>query len=468
MPIDSSIALQSRGVQLDNPMELAGKAMSLRTLAGQQQIQQLHLQQTQQQQDQERTLADLYRGNVNPDGSVNRQDLLAAAAQRGLGSRIPGMQKQFAEADKSAADVDHTGAQTTELKFKVQKQKLDVAGGAISSLLSKPGVTHDDVISAVTGLVQQGIIDPNQGSQMVRTLPGNPAQLRQYLLQKGLEVMDASKRMDLLTPKFQTVDNGGAIQMGTVDQLTGQFAPGQAIRKVQTPDSVASTATARRGQDLADARARDANGIAQSAARTQLVEGPDGYVLVDKGTGLARPAATMSGAQVQGKDSGLNDTQAKALLFGSRMQAAEQALSKLDAQGVNRGSVVKQVVENTPLVGGALGAAANALVASPQQQQVEQAQRDFVNAVLRRESGAAISPTEFDSARKQYFPQVGDSQAVIQQKTQNRQLATRGLMAEVPAKKRDSINAPAQQISPRTDFQVPGDIQSILNKHGAK
>jgi hypothetical protein len=470
MPIDSSIAMGVRPIQFDNPMELAGKAMSLRTLAGQQQLQQLQLTQAQQQQDQERTLADLYKGNINPDGTVNRQGLMGAAAQQGLGARIPGMQKQFADADKATADVGHVGAQTDELRFKVKKQKLDAAGGAINSLLSKPDVTHDDVISTVTGLVQQGIIDPNQGSQMVRTLPGNPAQLRQYLMQKGLEVMDASKRMDLLTPKFQTMDNGGAIQMGTVDQLTGQFTPGQAMRKVQTPDSVASNATTRRGQDLTDARAKDANGIAQSAARTQLVEGPDGYMLVDKGTGLARPAATLNGAQVQGKDSGLNDTQAKALLFGSRMQAAEQVLSKLDAQGVNRGSVVKQVAESTPLIGGALGAAANSLVASPQQQQVEQAQRDFVNAVLRRESGAAISPTEFDSAKKQYFPQVGDSQAVIQQKAQNRQLATRGLMAEVPAKKRGSINVdvPAQQTGPQIDFQLPDDINAILKKHGAK
>jgi hypothetical protein len=449
-------------------MELAGKAMSLRTLAGQQQLQQMQLQQAQQQQDQERTLADLYKGNINPDGTVNRQGLMGAAAQQGLGARIPGMQKQFADADKATADVGHVGAQTDELKFKVQKQKLDVAGGAINSLLSKPDVTHDDVISTVTGLVQQGIIDPNQGSQMVRTLPGNPAQLRQYLMQKGLEVMDASKRMDLLTPKFEKMDNGGAIQMGTVDQLTGQFTPGAALRKVQTPDSVASNATTMRGQNMTDARAREGNDIARQAARTQLVETPDGYVLVDKGTALARPASTMNGAQIQGKDSGLNDTQAKALLFGSRMQQAEQVLSKLDAQGVNRGSVIKQVAEGTPLIGGALGAAANSLVASPQQQQVEQAQRDFVNAVLRRESGAAISPSEFDSAKKQYFPQVGDSQAVIQQKAQNRQLATRGLMAEVPAKKRGSIVADTQITSPQIDFQMPADIQAILNKHGAK
>lgn len=63
-------------------------------------------------------------------------------------------------------------------------------------------------------------------------------------------------------------------------------------------------------------------------------------------------------------------------------------------------------------------------------QQYEQAKRDFVNAVLRRESGAAISASEFDSAEKQYFPQPGDSQAVIDQKRKNRDLALNSLIAQ--------------------------------------
>ena len=42
---------------------------------------------------------------------------------------------------------------------------------------------------------------------------------------------------------------------------------------------------------------------------------------------------------------------------------------------------------------------------------------------MRKESGAAISPSEFDSAAQQYFPQPGDGQAVITQKTANRKTA---------------------------------------------
>ncbi|MCY1237536.1 hypothetical protein D9M72_502380 [compost metagenome] len=122
----------------------------------------------------------------------------------------------------------------------------------------------------------------------------------------------------------------------------------------------------------------------------------------------------------------LNDTQAKALQFGSRMQASEGILDRLAATGVNQPGLIKRGAD---AVG--LGAAAN-WTQSAEQQQVEQAQRDFINAALRRESGAAIADSEFANARQQYFPQPGDSAEVIAQKKLNRELATRGILAEVP------------------------------------
>lgn len=52
----------------------------------------------------------------------------------------------------------------------------------------------------------------------------------------------------------------------------------------------------------------------------------------------------------------------------------------------------------------------------------EQAKRDFVNALLRKESGAAISSGEFDNADKQYFAQPGDGPQVVAQKQALRKL----------------------------------------------
>jgi hypothetical protein len=466
MPIDASIPLQVRQVQLQDPTEVMGKVMSLRTLAGQQQLQQMQIQQAQQQQEQERTLADLYRGNINPDGTVNRQGILGAAAQQGLGARIPTLQKQFADADEATAKVGKLKSETGEIDFNVAKKRMDASAAAINSLVANPNVTHQDVINTMVNLVNQGIVTPEQGQQAIRELPGRPEQLRPFLMQKGLQVMDATKRMEMLQPKLEKVDNGGQISFVDTNTMTNPQGPAP-VTKVATPDALVSAATQRRGQDLTDSRSREANQLAREANAT--VYDPERGVLVNKATGLARPAATMDGQPIGPKNKDLTDAQAKALLFGTRMQESNVILDKLAKEGTDMPSVVKLAADKTPLVGGALGAAANATVASPNQQKVEQAQRDFINAVLRRESGAVISEPEFENARKQYFPAVGDRAEVKAQKAANRKRATELMLQEVPAARRGA--ASAAQTAPAAgtiDFQLPPDIQAILNKHGAR
>ncbi len=55
-----------------------------------------------------------------------------------------------------------------------------------------------------------------------------------------------------------------------------------------------------------------------------------------------------------------------------------------------------------------------------ERQKFEQAKENFINAVLRPESGAAIAPSEFEKADSQYFPQPGDGKEVLEQKKANR------------------------------------------------
>jgi hypothetical protein len=67
---------------------------------------------------------------------------------------------------------------------------------------------------------------------------------------------------------------------------------------------------------------------------------------------------------------------------------------------------------------------------SPEQQQNAQARRNFISAVLRKESGASISPTEYANEEKKYFPQLGDSDQVIKQKQNSRIKAIEGLKSQ--------------------------------------
>lgn len=65
-----------------------------------------------------------------------------------------------------------------------------------------------------------------------------------------------------------------------------------------------------------------------------------------------------------------------------------------------------------------------------QRQQFEQALIQFVNAILRRESGAAVPPDELVKYSKQYFPAFGDKPGVIKQKAEARKLAIANLNQE--------------------------------------
>ena len=120
-----------------------------------------------------------------------------------------------------------------------------------------------------------------------------------------------------------------------------------------------------------------------------------------------------------------NEGQGKAAGFTDRMLQSEGILSGLNGEG----GVQSQGTSAVQTALSAIPGAGNYLT-SADRQKYEQAKRDFINAQLRRESGAAISPTEFDSANKQYFPTPGDREAVISQKAANRRSAVEAMGRE--------------------------------------
>jgi len=150
-------------------------------------------------------------------------------------------------------------------------------------------------------------------------------------------------------------------------------------------------------------------------------------ILVNKGTGAARPAMNADGTPVGPKDKNLTEGQAKANLFGTRMQEANKILAGL----AENGTTTSIPGSRAPYIGGVINA-----VQSADLQSLDQAKRDFINAALRRESGAVIADSEFANAEKQYFPQPGDSEQVIKQKARNRQIAIEGVLSEVPENRR--------------------------------
>lgn len=185
-----------------------------------------------------------------------------------------------------------------------------------------------------------------------------------------------------------------------------EVRPGQSFQRTMTPGELASNVVARANLGLAGQRLElDRQALAQ------------------------RVAAEKAPTEFQGKSAA----------FGLRAEEADKTLRNLQGKYSPAAINSKLAVQETPLIGGALGAATN-FALSDADQQAEQAQRDFVNAILRQESGAAIGASEFNNAQRQYFPQPGDSQSVIQQKARNRELAIKGLQSNAG---RARLTAPA-------------------------
>lgn len=177
----------------------------------------------------------------------------------------------------------------------------------------------------------------------------------------------------------------------------------------------------------------------------QDAQGNPVFFQPDKGGG--KPAIIPGVAPPAKEEKPLTEGQAKAVLFSSRMQAADKIMADLAKSGTN---VSIPGATRNNVIGDVITAASPAA-----QQQLVQAKRDFVNAVLRRESGAVISPEEFANAERQYFPQVGDSAQVIEQKSRNRKSAIAGMRADVPQGRQgevDAIAGGANKAPAVTDF----------------
>lgn len=132
-----------------------------------------------------------------------------------------------------------------------------------------------------------------------------------------------------------------------------------------------------------------------------------------------------------------NESQGKAATFADRMAMSERNIREVEGQGT---SALGAFLERIGMGGNYLQ--------TPEYQRYEQARRDFINAQLRRESGAVISPEEFANAERQYFPRPGDSPQVIEQKRRNREIAVAGMQRDA---------GPAYK--PRQDAPPAGNVE---------
>ena len=138
---------------------------------------------------------------------------------------------------------------------------------------------------------------------------------------------------------------------------------------------------------------------------------------------------------------GMTETQSNAALFGGAMNQAQTVITQLEKAGTVKNAIVPGVLQSVvKLIPFGPGEQAAQIIESiartdptslfgpdQNQQRLGQAQIAFATAWLRKTSGAAFGGSEIANTIAEYFPLIGEGEAVIKQKAESRNRAIEGL-----------------------------------------
>jgi hypothetical protein len=281
---------------------------------------------------------------------------------------------------------------------------------------------------------------------------GGLMQLQNAQRQAAMDEQTAPLRLRLMQAQVGSAENpapilkdlGGSI--GVFDSRT--FQQIGSLPKTATPDTLAKEAgstqrhatpsgsallggqVTMRGQDMTDSRTRyegAANrGVTvrgqdmtdqRAAAALERGSVPAGYRAVPGGLEPIPGGPATAKAQS-------SDTERVSAGYATRMAEAGKIMAGLEKKGIGKPGAVEAIAATVPGV----GKFASNVAMSPDRQLYRQAQEDWVRAKLRKESGAVIADEEMDREIRVYFPQMGDSPQVMQQKANARAISEAGMV----------------------------------------
>jgi hypothetical protein len=399
MAIDPSIALQGRSPQFMDPVEGFGRVLSLKNMlqAGrmnQQQLKQAEMQTAQMQRaaDEEQAV----RGAFQAAGGDMRKALpgvMAASPKAGMA-----MAKQLSEQEKAGLEfkklrLEHDakaaeyigqqlGGVRDQASYDMARERIAAAGLPVDQM---PPMFAPDLVA---GYIQKGLSIKDRLDQ--------ERQQMDLKLRQGAE--ERANRQDQRATTLFDVQLPGMRADATLKQLTAAgeapIQPADAQRidlqrqglDVTKRGQDLSAATARagqaitlRGQDMTDTRARELNAITRDQ----------------------KPPS---------------EGERAAFGYYSRALDAHQALEGMEEKMASKNAMAQLGYNYLPN-----------MAQSEENQLYRQAQRQFTEARLRKESGAAIAASEYENDEKTYFPQPGDTKAVLQRKRQARTMVLRSL-----------------------------------------
>lgn len=370
-----------------------------------------------QEYDEEDQLRTLARTSTTTDASGTPSFDLKSFTKGAYGvnpMKAIGFEKAAADAAKSALDRENTQGQIDERRMKLAADRLKAQNEASTV----PFLKYKE-------LLDSGVPDAQARAQVQ---PLHDTAMRN-LIDSGLFPPEQLQKMKMLQkPEFDPVlaEAGMRHVLGAKDQLAEywnrkNFGQKEKQHEDTLKVQIRGQNITLRGQDLTDRRAReqlDQQGL-------EVKDNEDGtYSVIHKATKTAYPVLDQNGQPLKNAKGAGTEGERISSGFASRMAAAEDILTNLTT-GAQTPGLAESVTQNIPLTGEVI---ANSWFRGENRQKALQAQRDWVRAKLRKESGAVIGPKEMADEIITYFPQIGDDAATVEQKTDARKRATEGMV----------------------------------------
>lgn len=234
---------------------------------------------------------------------------------------------------------------------------------------------------------------------------------------KAQQIEDAVK-MGLALPDEATWD---ATMAQEAPELVGKFGMRDAL--AQRYMSVAEIMKGQQGSEFRMATPEQAAAYGAQAGQF----GPDGrFYPINPPSGMTIESDGQGGFRMtQGAGAGrpLTESQSKDAVYATRAEGALAALEGAGPEALTDRAAV--IADRTPL---GIGRG----IQSDEYQVARNAGDEFLQAILRKDTGAAITSQEMAEYGRTYLPQPGDGAAVLRQKSQARVRALEALKAGMP------------------------------------
>jgi hypothetical protein len=248
---------------------------------------------------------------------------------------------------KTEADANMANAHAVVFKQEAVSKALNSATSFLSQVKDPQGAA-----AYINGFYSDPVLGPMASrlapiDQALKSIPTDPAAFNQWKLEHSN--IDPQKFIEMTAPKVEFKDSGQKLVPVNMNPLSQGYTVPTAIQKAATPDAMLSSETTRRGQNMTDSRAREANNLTREGNQTQIVVDPTrGPILINKQTGVARNAVGADGKPIQGEVSAKREASAKNLM--TVLDEADNLIGK--ATGSYLGAGVDQAAR---VFGGATG-----------------------------------------------------------------------------------------------------------------